>query len=111
MTEEQKNVNRLKRALANLGNMIPGSLSEQWNVCGNPKCKCKDPEKPVKHGPYYQLSFSIKGKSSSFFIKKEDVPEVKRRIKRYKRFKELCVEITRAYVDLARKEGFRKETE
>jgi len=77
MTKEERRIKQLKEKLIQLGPMLPGSLSEQWNVCGTPQCRCKDPEKPVKHGPYYQLSFTVGGKSSTMFIKKEDLPEVR----------------------------------
>jgi hypothetical protein len=103
MKEEQK-VQRIKRQLLALKPMLPGSLSEQWNVCGSPGCKCKNPQRPVRHGPYYQLSFSVKGKSSTLFIRPEDVPEARRRIQRYQRFKKLVMALTQAYVDLARKQ-------
>ena len=47
--------------------MHPGSLREQYNVCGKAGCRCKDPKKPQKHGPYYQLSYTWRGKSSTPF--------------------------------------------
>ena len=99
--------NRLVELLSE-GKMLPGSISEQWNVCGTPGCRCKDPKNPVKHGPYYQLSFTIGGKSSTMFIKKEDLPEVRRRIKRYQQFKTLCRDLVHASVALARKTGFER---
>ena len=43
----------------------------------------------------YKLSFSVKGRSSTMFIKQEDVAEARRRIKRYKQFKELSFELNR----------------
>jgi len=61
----------VKAQLAALGDLRPGSLSTQWNVCGR--------RMPVqghaaeKHGPYYQVSFTRKGKSSSKFVRKEDL--------------------------------------
>ena len=61
---------------------------------------------PKKHGPYYQLSLSVKGRSSSFFVRKQDLGEARRRIQRYKRFRELNKELTQAYVDSARQNGF-----
>jgi len=105
MTKAEKRIAELKDELAGLGPMLPGSISKQWNVCGTPGCKCKDPEHPIKHGPYYQLSFSVKGKSSSMFVKAEQLPEAERRVRRYRRFKELNVELIRAYVELAREQG------
>jgi hypothetical protein len=88
--------------------MLPGSISEQRNVCGTPGCRCKDTNNPVKHGPYYQLSFTVGGRSSTMFIKKKDLPEARRRIKRYQQFKALCSNLVHAYVALARRTGFER---
>jgi hypothetical protein len=101
MTAE-KQIKKIKKQILVLGPMLPGSLSEQWNVCGTPGCKCKDLQNPIRHGPYYQLSFSIKGRSSTLFIRPEEVSEVRKRIDRYQRFKELAMALTQAYVDFAR---------
>jgi hypothetical protein len=80
-----------------LGDMRPGALSMQYNVCGKPNCRCKDPKDPKKHGPYCQLSYTHKGKSTTEFIKKERVAEVRRQIATYARFKKFTDE----WVDLA----------
>ena len=72
--------------------MHPGSLSKQFNICGNKTCKCKDPENPKKHGPYYQLSYSHKGRSTSRFIKEHLVKEVEQQTKNFKKFKQLVEE-------------------
>lgn len=106
MTKEERRIEQLKEKMGRLGPMLPGSISEQWNVCGTPRCRCKDPKKPVKHGPYYQLSFTIGKRSSTMFIKKEDLPEARRRLQNYERFKALGTELLQAYIALARKKGF-----
>lgn len=106
MTPEEKKIGQLKEEMLNLGPMLPGSISEQYNVCGTPGCRCKDPKRPVRHGPYCQLSFSVGGRSSSFFVKKEDLAEARRRIRCYQRFKKFATALTRAYVELTRKQGF-----
>ncbi len=55
----QRQIEKVKRDLGALGDLRPGSLSTQYNVCGSPGCRCKaDP--PVKHGPYYQVSYTRK---------------------------------------------------
>ena len=71
-----------------LGDLRPGSLSTQWNVCGTPGCRCKATT-PEKHGPYYQVSFTRKGKSSSKFVRKEDLAAVRRELKNYEVMKML----------------------
>ena len=70
MPDDLVRIRQIKDMLSQLGPVLPGSLSTQWNVCGKPGCRCKDPKKPRKHGPYYQLSFTVDGKSSSLFVKK-----------------------------------------
>ena len=105
MTKEERRAQQLRKKLNEIGPMLPGSISEQWNVCGTPGCRCKDPKKPVKHGPYYQLSYTLGGRSSSMFIKKEDLGEARRRLKRHAQFKVLCKELVQADVALCRKTG------
>ena len=63
MTTEhlQRRMRAIQAKLAALGPIHPGSLSQQYNVCGNPSCRCKDPKRPRKHGPYYQLSYTWRG--------------------------------------------------
>lgn len=108
MTHEEKRIQQLKAKLAKLGPMLPGSLSTQWNVCGTPGCRCKDLDAPHKHGPYYQLSFTVGGRSSTLFVKKEDRAEVKRRLKRHQQFKTLSTELVQAYIAMARTAGFKR---
>ena len=104
--QKKKSVDQVKQQIVKLGPVLPGSIGEQWNVCGTPGCKCKDLTNPKKHGPYYQLSFSVGGRSSSMFIKKEDLPEVRKRVKNYQELKKLVTDLIQANVNSARKSGF-----
>jgi hypothetical protein len=79
---------KIKQELLSLGDLRPGSLSKQYNVCGSPKCRCKD-DPPQKHGPYYQLSFTRKGRSRTKFVKQPHVPTVKKQLKNYARLRTL----------------------
>lgn len=108
MTRDQQRAERIREKLGQIGPMLPGSISEQWNVCGTPGCRCKDPERPAKHGPYYQLSYTVGGRSSTMFIKKDDLAEARRRIKRYAQFKSLCTELVHADVAWCRKTGLER---
>lgn len=81
-------IERIKQELVCLGDLHPGSLSKQYNVCGNPKCRCKE-DPPRRHGPYYQVSFTRKGKSRTKFIKAPQVPMVQEHLKTYARFRTL----------------------
>jgi hypothetical protein len=83
-----RQIDRVKGQLTALGDLRPGSLSTQYNVCGTPGCRCKATP-PEKHGPYYQISFTRKGKSSSKFVRKEDLATVRRELKNYETMKTL----------------------
>ena len=84
---EQK-IDAIKRELVKLGPLQPGSLSQQYNVCGKAGCRCKaDP--PQKHGPYHQISYTRKGRSSSRFVTRDALPLVKQQLLNYERLREL----------------------
>ena len=81
-------IEEVKRQLVALGEMRPGSLSTQYNVCGSPGCRCKA-SPPKKHGPYYQVSYTRKGKSGTRFVRKEDLSSIRRHLKNYSRMRAL----------------------
>ena len=95
-TTEQR-IQAIKAELATLGEMRPGSLSQQYNVCGKPNCRCKDPQHPQRHGPYYQLSWVHRGKSTTQFIRRPLLPQVRAQIATYNKFRKL----TEEWVNLA----------
>ena len=84
----EKQIQKIKQQIGELGNLRPGSLSQQYNVCGSPGCQCKA-SPPIKHGPYYQISFKRHGKSSSHFVREQDLPEVQQQLENYRRLREL----------------------
>lgn len=88
----QERIREIKRELSRLGEMRPGSLSKQYNVCGNPTCRCKDPKQPKKHGPYYQVSYTHRGKSTTEFVRRGMEAVVKSELDNYRRFKKLTEE-------------------
>ena len=85
----EKKIQTIKAQLLDLGPMRPGSISEQYNVCGKPGCRCKDPINPRRHGPYYQLNYVYHGKKKSQFIRPENLKEVRAELVTYKKFREL----------------------
>jgi hypothetical protein len=79
---------KIKAALAALGDLRPGTLSQQYYVCGKPACRCKA-RPPQKHGPYYQVSFTWQGKSQSQFVRRADVPAMRVQLRNYQRLRTL----------------------
>ena len=104
LTQVQRRIARLQQQLLEVGPLHPGSITEQYNVCGQAGCRCKDPKKPQKHGPYYQLSFTWQGKSSTRFLRPEQVEPMRQKVANYKRLRELMNEWVSLGVELERAE-------
>ncbi len=81
-------IETVKKQLVRLGALRRGSLSEQYNVCGTPGCRCKA-SPPEKHGPYHQLSYTRKGKSTTRFVRKPNLAAVKQQLRNYTRLRTL----------------------
>ncbi len=100
MTEEKQlnlikeRIEAIKQELLLLNDLRPGSLTTQYTVCGKKTCRCCDPKKPKKHGPYYHLSFSLdKGKQhTTAFIRKAYASTIENELKNYKTLKLLIDE-------------------
>ena len=93
----QAQIDKIKKELLQLGAMRPGTLSQQYAACQKPGCKCVDPIHPQKHGPFYKLSYTHGGKSTTQFIRPQFVHEVRQQLAAYKKFKAL----TQQWVTLA----------
>ena len=96
----ERKIQVLKKKLTEIGEMHPGSLSEQYNVCGTAKCKCKDKANPVRHGPYTKLSFTFQGKSGSKFIRKECIKDFERFTANYRKFREYVEQLVQYNIEL-----------
>lgn len=88
----KRRIEIIKRTLGGLGPMHPGSVSEQYNICGTPGCRCKDKKKPKKHGPYYQLSYTRGGRHSTRFVRPDQLAAIKKKVENHRRFRELVNE-------------------
>jgi hypothetical protein len=94
-------IQSIKHEIAALGDLRPGALSLQYNICGSPSCRCKaDP--PIKHGPYPQISFTWHGKSTTQFVREDDVEEVRGQLENYRRLRDLVDEWIGLALELSR---------
>ncbi len=97
----QQRIQSIKREIAALGDLRPGALSLQYNVCGTPSCRCKaDP--PLKHGPYPQVSFTWHGKSTTQSVRADEVDDVRQQLKNYHQLRDLVDEWIGLALELSR---------
>ena len=98
----QLKIEEIKKKIAGLGALRPGSLYERHSVCGKAGCRCSREKRPVKHGPYYYLSYTFKGKSYTEFVPAEQVKNVKKQIRNYDRLMKLVKTLVEFNIRLAR---------
>ena len=103
----ERAIEKTKAQIAKLDELRPGAVSEQYNVCGTAGCRCKG-NPPQKHGPYYQLSYTLKKKSTSRFVKKQDLHRIRKEVQAYANLKGLVerwVELATELSDLKMHSG------
>jgi len=90
---------------ASVAPLLPGTLEKRYNTCGNPECHCNDKVNPRKHGPYYRLSYNIKGKNSSVFVPDEDAAAIMAMTDNYRKARANAQYLALELVELYRKGG------
>jgi hypothetical protein len=62
LADYEQRYHKLAAQLATIGLIHSGSVTRRYTRCGTPGCKCHaDPPQP--HGPYYQWTAKINGKT------------------------------------------------
>lgn len=107
----KKKIRDLVQEIISLEGILPGSVSKVYNVCGKKECRCKDKKNPQKHGPYNLLSYTIAKKSSTKFIKDEDLPSTLDMQQNFRRLREIIQELSLAYMELVKNEGVNEARE
>ena len=85
----ERKIDTLRRKLLALGPLHPGSVSRQYQVCGNPTCRCMKPKDPQRHGPYHKLAYVYRGKPVCRFVRADCVAELQKRLANYKTFRQI----------------------
>lgn len=76
----------LKQALGRLGFVRPGSLVQRFMPCGKPSCRCMaDP--PTLHGPYYQWTLRVHGKTKTVRLTEEQARRCEEWIANHKKLR------------------------
>jgi hypothetical protein len=83
----ERRIGKIKQALAELGDMRPGSISTQTRAWG---------------GKYHQLSYTHQGRGRTEYVPPDRLRDVKRQLASYKKFKELTNEWTALAIELCK---------
>ena len=82
----------LRRQLAAIGDLRPGSLVKNYRRCGKPTCFCADKQKRG-HGPYWLLTWSVQGRTRSRSIPASQVEATQAQIAECQRLRRLVADL------------------
>jgi len=85
---------QLADELATIGFISPGSVVSRYTSCGKPGCRCQgDP--PQRHGPYYQWSRAVAGKTVSRRLGEDEAELYRRWIANRRRIEQIIAQMER----------------
>lgn len=84
----------LKKEILTLGFVRPGSLVRRFMPCGNPACRCMA-RPPRLHGPYYQWTYKVAGKTRTLRLSKEQARLCQEWVHHHKQLKRLVRQMER----------------
>ncbi len=91
ITKLEEKIQKLKKSIADLGQIRPGSVSQQ--IAGGPG------RKPRK---YWQISYTYKMRSRTDYLRDELVDAVTKETLEYKKFKKIVDEIIELSIQLSK---------
>jgi hypothetical protein len=84
----------LKRSLDSLGYFRRGSLVRRFMPCGKPGCSCQA-SPPSLHGPYYQWTRKVRGKTVTVRLTREQADQLARWIATGRQLKRIIAQMER----------------
>ena len=81
----------LRREIAAIGDLRPGSLVARYRKCGKANCHCAEQGDPG-HGPSWSLTHKVRGKTVTKIIPEHAVPKTQAQIAEYRRLRRLVAE-------------------
>lgn len=76
-SHDRKLYESLKRSIDEVGYIRNGSLVRRFMPCGKPGCRCQE-DPPRLHGPYYQWTRKVRGKTVTVRLTKEKAEMLKK---------------------------------
>ena len=92
VTPDKNRFETLKASVADIGPIRRGTVLDRFVRCGNPNCRCRaDP--PELHGPYYQWTRKVKGKTVSVSVSMEQARLLKEWIANARRLDKIVADM------------------
>ena len=92
LDRDQQRYDALKHAVLEVGLIRRGSLVRRFMPCGKPGCSCQA-RSPVLHGPYYQWTQKVRGKTQTVRLSQEEAKLLTKWIANGRQFKKIVTQM------------------
>jgi hypothetical protein len=89
-----------KAQIQMLGYVLPGTVQKRQYCCGKPNCRCVT--KGLLHGPYYQWTRKITGKTVNLNLDNQSAKRVKEWIRNNRKLRNLCHQLEKTSLAVLR---------
>lgn len=79
---------QIKAEIDTLGYAVPGTISQRYTICTTRGCRCRA-EPPERHGPYWQYTRNLGGKTITRRITEDQAQRYREWIANRRRLEEL----------------------
>jgi len=100
---DEERYKQLKRSIADIGLIRRGSLVRRFMPCGAPGCRCQN-DPPELHGPYYQWSRKVRGKTVTVRLTPEQAELMHEWIAHGRRLAKIVAEIEKVAYRITERE-------
>jgi hypothetical protein len=91
LSKLREDYERSKGEIGELGHVVSGSLLKRQYSCGKPNCRCAT--EGILHGPYYQWTRKIGGKTVNINVDRASATMIKDWIKNRRKLRKLCARL------------------
>jgi|ERR1700722_15296671 hypothetical protein len=96
---QKKQLERIRRELADIGPALPGSLNTRTGRCGKAHCSCHgDP--PRLHGPFHSWTRKVAGKTVTKLLTEEQLDDYQELFDNHRRLKDLVHEMEQLSLEI-----------
>lgn len=96
----RERIDRCRAEIAELDLVLRGTVAPYYTTCGKKGCRClADP--PTPHGPYYQWTSKVGGKTKTIRLRKDDVDLFKQLVARGRRLDQIVAEWLQLSIEAA----------
>lgn len=82
------------------------TIVKKMEICGNPKCSCRNKKNPKLHGPYYNLSYRGGDSVGMLHLTPEKKDWADKMVAQYKALGDIIKEISCINLELLRRKDF-----